>query len=301
MVLGLLPIGCQALTMTSQTLTITSGDAAAVINLVGLALVGLRFGEYEVIPETDLGPKVFAGTLLTPWPNRVEGGSYVFQGQRYQLEVRDGMGNALHGMVDENLAEVLDAKTGYAKLQTEVLPTPGYPWQLRVEAEFELTSSTLTISYKVTNLSELAAPVGIGSHPYFPYTDGTTIEINAKIAAIHGENMIPIGRQPAAELGLGPGRKALVSNLKLDTQFSELADPVVSITNEQFGYEVWQQDANWLMVYNTQVFPWATGPGNAIAIEPQTCPADAFNTGEDLRVIASGESTSMRWGVRLRG
>ncbi len=55
MVLGLLPIGCQALTMTSQTLTITSGDAAAVINLVGLALVGLRFGEHEVIPETDLG------------------------------------------------------------------------------------------------------------------------------------------------------------------------------------------------------------------------------------------------------
>jgi aldose 1-epimerase len=55
------------------------------------------------------------------------------------------------------------------------------------------------------------------------------------------------------------------------------------------------------MVYNTTVFPWAKGQGNAIAIEAQTCPADAFNTGEDLRVLASGESTSMRWGVRLRG
>ncbi|MEY4410055.1 MAG: hypothetical protein RLZ99_528 [Actinomycetota bacterium] len=301
MVIGLLPIGCQALTMTSQTLTITNGDAAAVINLVGLALVGLRFGDHEVIPETDLGPKVFAGTLLTPWPNRVEGGSYVFRGQRFQLEVRDGKGNALHGMVDENLAEVLDAKTGYAKLQTTVLPTAGYPWQLKVEAEFELTSSDLTISYQVTNQSELAAPVGIGSHPYFPYTASTTIEVNAKTAAIHGVNMIPIGEQSASELGLGVGKKALLSNLELDTQFCTLSDPVVSITNERFGYDIWQQDANWLMVYNTQVFPWVTGPGNAIAIEPQTCPANAFNTGEDLRVLASGESTSMRWGVRLRG
>ena len=30
-------------------------------------------------------------------------------------------------------------------------------------------------------------------------------------------------------------------------------------------------------------------------------PADAFNTGEDLKVLASGESTSMHWGIRLQG
>ncbi len=113
--------------------------------------------------------------------------------------------------------------------------------------------------------------------------------------------MIPIGEVPASELGLGPGKSALVSGLRLDTQFSQLGDPVAIVSNDDFGYEIWQQDANWLMVYNTEVFPWVTGPGNAIAIEAQTCPADAFNTGEDLRVLASGESTSMRWGVRLRG
>jgi aldose 1-epimerase len=55
------------------------------------------------------------------------------------------------------------------------------------------------------------------------------------------------------------------------------------------------------MVYTSHVFPWALGAGNAIAIEPQTVPADAFNSGEDLRVLASGESASMHWGIRLRG
>jgi aldose 1-epimerase len=287
--------------MSSQTLTITSGDSQAVINLVGCALVELRFGEHELIPETDLGPKVFAGTLLTPWPNRVQNGTYQFEGKQYQLEIRDGKGNALHGMVDEQRATVLESRTGYAKLETFLVASEGYPANLRVESVFELSATELTVSYQVTNQGPGNAPVGIGTHPYFHFTDSTKIEINAKTAAVHDSQMIPIGEVPASDLGLGPGRASLVSNLKLDTQFGQLGDPVATVTNDEFAYDIWQQDANWLMVYNTTVFPWATGPGNAIAIEAQTCPADAFNTGEDLRVLSSGESTSMRWGVRLRG
>lgn len=287
--------------MSSQTLTIRSGDSQAVINLVGSALVGLRFGEHELIPETDLGPKVFAGTLLTPWPNRIQNGTYQFEGKQYQLEIRDGKGNALHGMVDEQRADVVENREGFAKLETFLVSSEGYPANLKVESVFELSADELTVSYQVTNQGPGNAPVGIGTHPYFLYTDSTKIEINAKTAAVHDSQMIPIGEVPASDLGLGPGRASLVSNLKLDTQFGQLGDPVATVTNDEFAYDIWQQDANWLMVYNTTVFPWATGPGNAIAIEAQTCPADAFNTGEDLRVLASGESTSMRWGVRLRG
>jgi aldose 1-epimerase len=287
--------------MSLHTLTLTNGDAYAVINLVGSALVGLRFGDHEVIPETNLEPKVFAGTLLTPWPNRIEKGCYDFEGSQYQLEIRDGMGNALHGLVDEQIAEVVQTRPGFAKLQSYVSASNGYPANLQVEAVFELSTSELIVSYTVSNQGPGNAPVGIGAHPYFPYTANTTIEINANIAALHGSNMLPIAEIPASDLGLGSGRAAVVSQLQLDTQFSELGNPVATIRNDEFGYDIWQQDANWLMVYNTTVFPWSSGLGNAIAIEPQTCPADAFNNGRDLRVIASGESTSMRWGVRLRG
>ncbi len=301
MVLGLLPIGCQALTMAFQTLTLTSGDNTAVINLVGSALVGLRFGEHEVIPEIDLGPKTFAGTLLAPWPNRVEKASFQFEGKSYQLEARDGLGNALHGVVDDSAFEVIHVAACHLKLATEVLPSAGYPWHLSVEAEFELAVNELVVSYRVTNLGEGNAPVGIGTHPYFPFSESTNIQINAKTVAVHGANMLPIGEAAASDLGLGPELSARVSDLKLDTQFSNLADPVATVFSDGFAYDIWQQDADWLMVYTTDVFPWATGPGNAIAIEPQTCPANAFNTGEDLRVLANGESAALRWGIRLRG
>ncbi len=287
--------------MSSQTLTLENGESHAVINLIGSALVGLRFGDFQLIPEIDLGPKVFAGTLMTPWPNRIENGVYQFEGKQYQLEIRDGMGNALHGLVDEQSAEVLEHRIGFARLRNFVQSSAGYPANLVVESVFELTATELMVSYTVTNRGPGNAPVGIGAHPYFPYTATTRVEINAETAAIHGSNMIPIGKVPSSQLGLGPGIPALVTELSLDTQFSQLANPVATVINDDYAFDLWQQDANWLMVYNTTVFPWVSGPGNAIAMEPQTCPADAYNTGEDLRVLASGDSTSMRWGIRLRG
>jgi aldose 1-epimerase len=35
----------------------------------------------------------------------------------------------------------------------------------------------------------------------------------------------------------------------------------------------------------------------SIAVEPQTCPANAFNSGEGLRVLEPGESFSGSWGI----
>lgn len=301
MVFGLLPIGCQALKMPNSTYSLTNGDATAVINLVGSALVGLRFGNHVVIPETDLGPKTYAGALLTPWPNRISKGRYAFEGNEYQLETRDGLGNALHGLVDQSLAEVVETAAGFLKLATSVEASSGYPARLLVETTFELSAFELVVSYFVTNTGDGNAPVGIGTHPYFPFGETTTVEVNAKTAFVHGADMLPISNIPASEIGLGVDNKALVADLRLDTQFTGVTNPVATLVTDGQALDIWSDNADWLMIYTTNKFPWASGEGNAIAIEPQTCPADAFNTGEDLRVLAPGESTSMRFGLRLQG
>ena len=287
--------------MANPTYTLTHGDATAVINLVGSALVGLRFGNHVVIPEVNLEPKTYAGSLLAPWPNRIAQGRYEFEGNQYQLEIRDGLGNAMHGLVDEATAEIVETRAGFLKLATKVEATSGYPWNLLVEATFELTAEELVISYFVTNVGSGNAPVGIGTHPYFPFSDYTTIAVNADTASVHGSDMLPISQTPAAAIGLGLGNAVLVRDLKLDTQFTSVTNPVATLKTGDHTLDIWHDNAPWLMIYTTNKFPWADGPGNAIAIEPQTSPADAFNTGEDLRVLASGESTFMRFGLTLRG
>ena len=48
--------------------------------------------------------------------------------------------------------------------------------------------------------------------------------------------------------------------------------------------ELWT-DANFAFVqaYNPRAFPFETGTGMAIALEPMTAPANAFNTGQGVR------------------
>lgn len=287
--------------MSNPTYTLTNGDATAVINLVGSALVGLTFGNHVVIPEINLDPKTYAGSLLAPWPNRIEKGRYKFEGIDYQLEVRDGLGNALHGLVDESIAEIVETRTGFVKLATKVEGVAGYPWNLLVETTFELTADELVVGYFVTNVGEGNAPVGIGTHPYFPFSGDTTIEVNADTAFVHGSDMLPVSSTPAVEIGLGFGNAVLVRDLNLDTQFTGVTNPVATLRTGGLSLDIWHENAPWLMIYTTDKFPWDGGPGNAIAIEPQTCPANAFNTGEDLRVLAGGESTWMRFSLKLRG
>ncbi len=287
--------------MANPIYALTNGDATAVINLVGSALVGLRFGDHVVIPEVNLAPKTYAGSLLAPWPNRIAKGRYTYEGKDYQLEIRDGLGNAMHGLVDEATAEVVETRAGFLKLATKVEADTGYPWNLLVEATFELTADELVVGYSVTNVGSGNAPVGIGTHPYFPFSDDTTIVVNAVTATVHGSDMLPVSSTPAVEIGLGPGNAVLVRDLKLDTQFTGVTNPVATLRTGNLSLDIWHDNAPWLMIYTTNKFPWADGPGNAIAIEPQTCPADAFNTGEDLRVLASGESTFMRFGLKHRG
>ncbi len=287
--------------MANPIYALSNGDAAAVINLVGSALVGLRFGDHVVIPEVNLAPKTYAGSLLAPWPNRIAKGRYAYEGKDYQLEIRDGLGNAMHGLVDEATAEVVETRAGFLKLATKVEAVTGYPWNLLVEATFELTADELVVGYSVTNVGSGNAPVGIGTHPYFPFSEDTTIVVNAVTATVHGSDMLPVSSTPAVEIGLGPGNGVLVRDLKLDTQFNGVTNPVATLRTGDQSLDIWHDNAPWLMIYTTNKFPWADGPGNAIAIEPQTCPANAFNTGEDLRVLASGESTWMRFGLKHRG
>ncbi len=38
-----------------------------------------------------------------------------------------------------------------------------------------------------------------------------------------------------------------------------------------------------------------------VAVEPLSCPADAFNTGDGLVVLEPGQSWSGEWGLAVRG
>jgi aldose 1-epimerase len=53
-----------------------------------------------------------------------------------------------------------------------------------------------------------------------------------------------------------------------------------------------------------QVFTTTTkypGEDFAVAVEPMTAPAEAFNSGRGLRWLDPGEQWTVSWGIRFRG
>jgi aldose 1-epimerase len=285
--------------MSSTTLTLRVGDSAATVSSKGAALVGLTLGDREVIPAFDFNQNVYGGVLLAPWPNRIRAASYDFQGKQYHPEALDGLGNALHGLVHNVEAVIIEQSDSHLVLQHTIQPSDAYPGELRVESSFLLESNQLTITYTATNCGSGKAPVGLGAHPYFPFDESTKITLNANTASVHGSDMLPTGQIAALDLGLGGGHSRNVAELSLDTQFTNLESPVVILSDAKGEIEIWQQNANWLMVYTTQSFPWLAGSGPAIAIEPQTMAADGFNNGQGLQVLAPGVSTAFSWGIRI--
>ena len=53
-------------------------------------------------------------------------------------------------------------------------------------------------------------------------------------------------------------------------------------------------DLPWVQVHTADLPPPEVSRAG-LAVEPMTCPPDAYNSGTDLRVVAPGERTSAAW------
>lgn len=281
-----------------EYLTISAGKSSAIIDCCGSALRSLILEGHAVIPEPAAEPHPYHGVMLAPWPNRIAAGTYLFEGVEYQAEINEHHGNALHGLLFDFPAKVQSQEVDRLTLVSNLEPRPSFPWGMEVAISFSISEAGLEIETKATNTGDTSAPVGLGTHPFFVFDSTSTLEVRADKGAIHGSDMIPVCEVPATRLGFGEGIQTSIESLPIDLQFSGTAEVAAVLRTQDFSIEVWQKRADWLMVYTTESFNWADGRVRAVAIEPQTCAADAFNTGSGLKVLSPGESFSYIWGVR---
>jgi aldose 1-epimerase len=92
---------------------------------------------------------------------------------------------------------------------------------------------------------------------------------------------------------------------ELDTAFTDLTR-----SREDGGWEVvvgglangdvtvWGDGSlGWTQVFTAKGKDTGVDGVRGIAVEPMSCPANAFNTGDGLVVLAPGDSWSARWGI----
>ena len=167
------------------------------------------------------------GQVLAPWPNRLDGGRYAFDGRPGAAAIDEPeLGNAIHGLV-RWLPWRLASRTDEAvALECVLHPQPAYPWRLELGLEYRLGTDGLRSVARATNASAEAAPFGIGFHPYLTMgipVDDVRLTIPASRRLITDDRALPVGEEDVAGTEFDFTRGRPVGATQLDTCFTGLA------------------------------------------------------------------------------
>lgn len=289
------------------------GAYAAVIATVGASLRSLTWGNRNLVvpfPEDTLRP-LYRGATLAPWPNRVVDGSYAFAGKEHQLPINEvDRGHALHGLVAWQDWAVDAQSASAARLSTAVVPQEGYPFPLALVMDLVLDADGLHTTLTATNQGDLPAPYGAAPHPYLTAGSGTVNDWQlllptATILEVTPGRLVPTctsAVEGTPGFDFRQGRKIGVA--EIDHAFTDLLrtdDGVAEVRVEAPGGGgaaiSWDTSCPWVQIH-TADRPEAENHRIGLAVEPMTCPPDAFNSGEDLIVLPAGASHSARWSIR---
>src|SRR6056300_1739278 len=144
-----------------------SGTSMALISKTGAALKALTVDGVELIdPNAAYNPgQIYFGSILAPWPNRLEDGRYQLAGKEFFAGKLDASNNANHGLVYDSQFEEVSASDTEVVLSYEFGADPGYPYSVELAISYELTAGGLRVGATATNRGEIAAPFAIGFHP----------------------------------------------------------------------------------------------------------------------------------------
>jgi aldose 1-epimerase len=295
---------------SGEQVELVFGDQQAVVVEVGGGLRTYAVGGRDVLDgyAADEMCASGRGQVLMPWPNRIEDGSYEYGGARHQLPLTEvEAANAIHGLVRWSAWTIAERGTDQVALEHELPPQPGYPFSLALRIEYSLGDEGLTVRTSATNVGAEPCPFGSGMHPYFtlgaPTVDEITLTVPAREVMESGPRGLPGAPHSVDGTELDFRRPRSLGSTRLDTTFTDLErddDGVarVVLRDEQRGVEltVWADDA----YTHFQLFTGDPLPDvnrRSLAVEPMTCPANAFRSGEGVVRLEPGASWTGAWGV----
>jgi aldose 1-epimerase len=257
---------------------------------------------HEVCPAS-------AGKVLAPWPNRIRDGRYSFGGDVHQLALTEPTRhNAIHGLVNWVRWRRVDSTDSSVTLEHDIVPQPGYRWPLALRTTWSLAPDGLIAEHTATNTGAEPCPFGLATHPYVQVpgvkVDELQLRVPGRSRLLVDGRMLPIGAAKVADTEYDFTRPRAIGGLALDTAFGDLnreSDDRSTVTltaPDGRGVQVWADGGfNWWQVFTGDTL----APGRyrqAVAVEPMTCPPDAFRSGRDVVVIQPGETWRGVWGIR---
>jgi aldose 1-epimerase len=316
--------------VSGQQFDLRFGSYRASIASVGATLRSLSFaGRDLVVPfAADEMRPGFRGASLAPWPNRVADGRYSFAGHNQQLALTEpARGHALHGLACWLNFAPISVTESSVTLRATVEPQTGYPHRLELTVTFLLTDAGLSTELAAVNVGSDAAPFGAGFHPYLRAGNSPleewSLQLDAsQVLVMEPTRMLPLTVESVDHVTTGTGTgtgldfrtPVVINEMKLDHPFTALGpftNPdaltgagsgggmafALLLERNGSGVQVsWDARCPWVQVFTDDQAAGVIGR-QGVAIEPVSCPPDAFNSGTDLQVIQAGQQSSVGYTI----
>jgi aldose 1-epimerase len=246
--------------------------------------------------------------VLFPFPNRIRGGEFTWEGQAYQLPPNDPAGkNAIHGFACRSPWRVIDEGTnadcawltGEFHLSRDApAALPLWPADARLRLTYRLQPNRVRIEAAVDAFGD-SLPFGLGFHPYFATAalggEEAVVLVPAQRFWVLEENL-PTGVRRAVEgtRDLRPGRP--LAGLTLDDVLTDLPAPPAKAASGVglLGVVRHLPSGPGLHVYGSADFRemvvFTPPHRQAVCLEPYTCTTDAIHLPDaGWKVLPAGQ------------
>ncbi|MFD0686995.1 aldose 1-epimerase family protein [Actinomadura fibrosa] len=295
--------------ITGEQYALSAGPYEAVITEAGASLRELAHEGRPIVLPHDPGepaPAAF-GQLLAPWPNRIDHGRYAYGGAVHQLDVSEPDKDcAIHGLVRWSSWTAAEHRRDRVRLRYRLLGSGGYPFRLDLEAEYVLDEAEgLTVRMTARNTGTATAPYGHGAHPYLTVgepIDRCTVTLGADRYLPVDDRMLPA--DPPADVAgtqYDLRKGAVLGERRIDNAYTGLSRDGLgrawaTLSGGGRTTRLWSDGAHpWMQLYTADQAP---DPRQGLAVEPMTCPPNAFATGEDVVHLEPGAHFQGLWGIQ---
>jgi aldose 1-epimerase len=289
------------------------GDHRATVAEVGASVREYLVGDREVFQgcRPDEFSEAFYGSVLLPWPNRLDAGRYDFDGETYQTAVSEpGRNTALHGLSPYARWQLVEHAQSRVVLRLSMLPTIGYPFFLDNVVEYALGHGGLRVTVTSTNAGNRALPYGVGFHPWLStggaLLDDCTLTLDAQTRFLTDDRLLPTGQEGVAGTPYDFRADRRLGGLQLDDAFTDVTRRADGLSWAGLSAPDGHTAAIW-MDDSCSFWQLCSGDGlpahqarRSLATEPMTAAPNAFNTGRGVIRLEPAESYVTTWGATLR-
>lgn len=275
-----------------------SSSYAKIDLILGGSLQELKLFNKTIITNKNMPPyhQAYMSSILFPFANRIENGSYNFNNKTFKLHKNESGGhNAIHGLVHDKTYQLIEQEISEENASVvisydETNPDLGFPFKYSISLKYILYKGALELKVQIKNKDQKAFPFSLGWHPYFKTDDlfNSELKLNSNKKLLVNDEMIPNGEMQIAWKGfLKIKDEAFDDCFVLNTNHVELK------TSEYHFEFHFSTNENFLQVYTPN-------DRKSIAIEPQTAPANSFNSKTGLQILQPDEIYNLSWKINLK-